>query len=713
VSPSFAHHRFRRPKRSTSIAAGVASAFFVAALALDPMGAAGTSRWGAVFPVALGLAVIAAASFALVRQERPTLLAFYGLLLTGLDAASRPLAAAGVPDWAPVTLLIAALAAAETPPTALALAALAALLDLSHSGGEPLGAFVTATGRFALVALLCFMRFREKQRMRDLRTEIERVRHGIDAMEDADRPSALPEAVARPLRAVAGPERQASRLDHAEELDRALMPLLHLAQQATQAHCTAYFDVDHTREAAFLRLALGPPAVRQGSRTPLGHDPFAFILEREDSFFATDYPRLLHALPWYRGQVRIGTLLAVPVRVGDVTAGVLVVDRLETQALTGNEPALLEAVAGMAAGLLQTVRGALGREELAVEYRAIYAISQRLGELLDRSAVRRQLLAAVKEMLPSLQAAAFVDVDDSRTRYTLQPEALGWPAAYAGREVGLTERTWAAWVIGNAREPHLLADLAHSERMPLLVLDEGGGRAESLLAVPLRLKEQALGALLLMAPRGAIDAGLSRVFGILGNNAAAVLFALSKVDEMHQASLHDKLTGLYNRGAFNEAMEKALADADRSERGVALLLLDLDRFKVLNDTHGHQAGDAALVHLSRLLRRFVRRGDLPARYGGEEFAVILPGAGAKGAKNLAERIRRGLEAEPVRYEASRIPVTASIGVSLWPEDGSDPEALLAAADRALYAAKESGRNRVVLAQSLPPVESKGEGNATS
>ena len=108
--PSITRRRFRRPKRSTSIAAGVASLFFVAALALDPMGAASGSGWGGLFPIALGLAVIVAASVALVRQERPTLLAFYGLLLTGLDVASRPLAAAGVPDWAPVTLLIAALA---------------------------------------------------------------------------------------------------------------------------------------------------------------------------------------------------------------------------------------------------------------------------------------------------------------------------------------------------------------------------------------------------------------------------------------------------------------------------------------------------------------------------------------------------------------------------------------------------------------------------
>jgi diguanylate cyclase (GGDEF)-like protein len=544
---------------------------------------------------------------------------------------------------------------------------------------------------------------------------VDRLRHGVDALEEPSLVAgALPESVARALRVVAEPERRARRLDRGEELDRALEPLLTLAHQAAAAHVVAYFDVDVPREAAYLRLAVGSPAVRQGSRTPLGHDPFAFVLERDQSFYATDYPRMLHTLPWYKGQVQIGTLIAIPVRIGGVTAGVLVADRLETQSLTGNEPALLEAVATMAAGIVTSVRAALSREEMAVEYRAVYAVSQRLADLVDLASVRRQLLSAVREMAPALEAAVFVSVDPSETRYLVEAEALGWPSEYSEREVGLTERTWAAWVLRSAVEPHLVADLAdQAERMPLLVLDEGRARAESLLAVPLRVKERPLGALLLMGPRDAFDAGLSRVLGILGNQAAAALFALRLVDWSQQAAQHDALTGLRNRGAFNEALEAALAAADRQSRGAALLLLDLDRFKVLNDTHGHQAGDAALVHLASILRRHVRRADLPARYGGEEFAVILTGTGAKGAKHLAERIRSGLEKEAVRYEGSRIPLTASIGVATWPEDGTTPEALLAAADRALYAAKEAGRNRVVLASTVPLPAAAADETATS
>ena len=132
------------------------------------------------------------------------------------------------------------------------------------------------------------------------------------------------------------------------------------------------------------------------------------------------------------------------------------------------------------------------------------------------------------------------------------------------------------------------------------------------------------------------------------------------------------------------------------------MLLDLDHFKKLNDTYGHPAGDAALRSLARLLDQHLRKGDQAARYGGEEFVVILPGSDAERSIGAAERLRLALEKHRFVFEGARIPLSASLGVAVWPGDGRDPEPLLAAADRALYAAKEAGRNRVVAAASLAP-----------
>lgn len=159
----------------------------------------------------------------------------------------------------------------------------------------------------------------------------------------------------------------------------------------------------------------------------------------------------------------------------------------------------------------------------------------------------------------------------------------------------------------------------------------------------------------------------------------------------------DPLTGLYNRRAFLGHLRSALTVPS------ALLMLDLDHFKTINDTYGHPAGDAALVAFSRLLRTRLRPQDISARLGGEEFAVLLPDTGAEAAWQIAERLRTAIAAQTIAYGGATFGITASIGVAGYPaEDPADaatPDALLRMADRALYAAKHAGRDRV---SGLPP-----------
>jgi diguanylate cyclase (GGDEF)-like protein len=239
--------------------------------------------------------------------------------------------------------------------------------------------------------------------------------------------------------------------------------------------------------------------------------------------------------------------------------------------------------------------------------------------------------------------------------------------------------------------------------MPILVLDEGSGRAGSLLAVPLRARNRTLGALVLTGARGSFDASTRRVLEILANQAAATIQLIKDREQQRQLAVRDGLTGLYNRRAFNELLTSAIANEDRRAGGsLGLAILDLDHFKSLNDTYGHPAGDAALRSLARLLNQHLRKGDQAARYGGEEFVVILPGSDEERSMGAAERLRSALEKHRFVFEGSRIPLTASIGVAVWPADGREPEALLSASDRALYAAKQAGRNRVVAASSVPP-----------
>lgn len=171
---------------------------------------------------------------------------------------------------------------------------------------------------------------------------------------------------------------------------------------------------------------------------------------------------------------------------------------------------------------------------------------------------------------------------------------------------------------------------------------------------------------------------------------------------LQQLAIRDPLTGAYNRREMERQLAEELARSARYRRPLSVLMLDVDHFKAVNDTHGHQVGDEVLRSLASRLRQAVRRADVVARYGGEEFLVILPETTLPQALGLAERIRFDVAQHTmalIHGEALRI--TVSIGVAAFPDHGADADSLCRSADAALYAAKQSGRNRVEAARAEP------------
>ena len=168
-------------------------------------------------------------------------------------------------------------------------------------------------------------------------------------------------------------------------------------------------------------------------------------------------------------------------------------------------------------------------------------------------------------------------------------------------------------------------------------------------------------------------------------------------DRAEKLARTDFLTGLDNRRAFFDKADIFLAQAQRQNQFVSVIMMDLDHFKQINDTHGHAAGDAVLIAMAEILRNIVRKSDPVARIGGEEFAVLMPQTPVEEATMLAERLRSAVEKEKVYYNSISIQFTLSLGV-VGCEDGSvSIDSLMTAADHALYRAKEAGRNRVVTA----------------
>jgi diguanylate cyclase (GGDEF)-like protein len=164
----------------------------------------------------------------------------------------------------------------------------------------------------------------------------------------------------------------------------------------------------------------------------------------------------------------------------------------------------------------------------------------------------------------------------------------------------------------------------------------------------------------------------------------------------HNLSMRDPLTGLWNRRYLDETMAREMARARRANQGIGVITLDIDHFKMLNDTFGHDAGDFVLAHMGELLRHATRGSDIACRFGGEEFGVILPGANLEVTRNKAEAIRSAFAAMDLTFEGSPLgTVTVSAGVSAMPPEKQDWAMALRLADKALYTAKQAGRNRVI------------------
>jgi diguanylate cyclase (GGDEF)-like protein len=220
--------------------------------------------------------------------------------------------------------------------------------------------------------------------------------------------------------------------------------------------------------------------------------------------------------------------------------------------------------------------------------------------------------------------------------------------------------------------------------------------AANVVVVPMIAGGAAVGALVLEHGGGRRARIRGRVVSAVGKLAAHAALAIRNaalLDQVGKLAHTDSLTGLANRRVFEDALAREVARSKRTGAPVSLVLVDVDHFKSVNDSYGHQCGDEVLRAVAETLAGACREGDLPARYGGEEFAVLLPGCPPREAYRVAQRL-----ATAVREGDLPVPVTISAGVAGMPMNAATADALLTAADTALYAAKNSGRDCITRAR---------------
>ena len=217
----------------------------------------------------------------------------------------------------------------------------------------------------------------------------------------------------------------------------------------------------------------------------------------------------------------------------------------------------------------------------------------------------------------------------------------------------------------------------------------------SLAIIPLKREAGVIGAIVIEGDEpGDVLIAEVRNVRLLAAIAAVSLETMWEIEEVTRRARTDQLTGLANRRHFDEQIARVLAETDRFGGSASLVVADIDFFKAVNDTYGHDGGDLVLQSVAQTFQEGVRNVDTCARYGGEEIAVLLPQTSMDGARDFAERLRKAIESRTVLHDGRAISVTASFGVATYPDSVATHDAFFPTADRALYQAKAEGRNRV-------------------
>lgn len=399
-------------------------------------------------------------------------------------------------------------------------------------------------------------------------------------------------------------------------------------------------------------------------------------------------------LCYYRGPARVCAFVAVPVIEGGQVRGVLCADRLEDRSFSPHEEETLKGAVHHLLRATENERIFLQLERAKREHTVLRRASEALGAALSAHDVLEAAFSAAAG-IAHFDLAAVTRYDAKAAHH----EVIAAVGQGASGLKGLSFRDNTSLCAMAVKNRHYLPYRGEFDAGSQVVFTRRAKLppAASLLILPLLVRDEPIGTFTLCAERGqAFPPQVRPVLQVLANQMAVALANAASVARLEALATTDGLTGCYNKRYFLDELKSRLQAAQRFGRKVSLIITDIDHFKVVNDTYGHATGDVVIQQLGQLLRRLKRETDVVARFGGEEFCILCEETDSEGARKLAERVREELEATVFQTELGPLQVTCSLGVATFPQHAGEREALFDVADKALYAAKHGGRNRVAV-----------------
>ncbi len=509
--------------------------------------------------------------------------------------------------------------------------------------------------------------------------------------------------------------RQASNVSAAVEREGAFHSLIDMIAGMVPAHTYALFLAEGSDGRFILR------AIRSASRhipsvgtaeVTRGKGLIGICIDKNRPQYVSELVIPAKNLGYYTENAAVRSLLAVPLAQGDVNAGILVVDSLEPDAFP---PALQDALSRFVPFFLQIIDKVRITRELdmrARNFQALHEMSEVLSSSLELDKILKKLAGQVRSVVAS-DFCAFILYDmvsDEAVLTALE----GYGSRFENHRFPIEQSVVLSHMLKQWRDQaasgqYYFSDLGKRGReIDLFPIRELQQPLQSLFGRPLVARGKFIGAFFLGSFRSDAFSEYNREFlGTLMNQVSVVIDNSMLYEDIRNKSRQDGLTGLLNHRTFMEKLKDETLRLSRDQKPFSLLLVDIDHFKKVNDTYGHPAGDAVLVRVAGILKEAARGADFVARYGGEEFAVGMVGADARGARQMAERLRKTVERTVITVGRAAISVTLSIGIASHPDDSAGAaglQSLVGLADAALYHAKRTGRNQVCLSRDAKAAE---------
>lgn len=535
---------------------------------------------------------------------------------------------------------------------------------------------------FIAGTLTGFLLREEKRQKEEFKRELDDLKYGIHQVEK------------EPVALLSDSGTISRKVDASLALDESLQKLLQLIHGIFKPDTSLIWQYLPQKQQLRVREYCGNiPELKTDASIGLGEGAIGWAGVNRKNYFQQEREEPI-AVNHYRKNHEVRSLLSVPILDGERLEGVISLDSTHHKYFAEDALGALESFAAQVSETIRMARLAKEREERAFEFQAFYHASKELSSLMDFEDIVQRLKVLCGEIVKSdFTAVAVVQPDSSKYSVYQWADDAQTPSVFSDLENDGS--AWISWFLQSMEEPLIISESQlQLQEMPVLRHGEHFTDLATYLAVPMRHQQAVIGAVLLGShQKDAFSSHQARILSILGNQAAVSLENSSIINKMEQLAITDGLTNLFNHRFFQDAFDRELERASRLNENLSLLIMDIDHFKGFNDSFGHPAGDYILKSLAHLLKKSARKIDILARYGGEEFAALLPGIDVKNARKTAERWRKAVQRASFKRENKTFALTISIGFATFPSDAETKTDLIERADRALYDAKENGRNQ--------------------